>query len=197
LPRQNPHGLGISLQGKRQQGLPQGWNMQQNSNTDVILVGLGANLPGPHGSPRQTLEAAILRLKELGVRVPALSRFWKTRPVPVSDQPWFVNAVAEVETDLPPAALLDLLHRVEDEFGRVRSVVNAPRLIDLDLLAYGRLRLGAPGGPIVPHPRLSERAFVLLPLRDIAAEWIHPVTGEDLASMISCLPDDQDVIPQS
>jgi len=170
--------------------------MQQNSNADMILIGLGANLPGPRGTPRQTLEAALLRLEELGLRVRAVSRFWKTRPVPVSDQPWFVNAVAAVETTLPPPALLELLHRVEDEFGRVRSVVNAPRLIDLDLLAHGRIVLDAPGGPMVPHPRLSERAFVLLPLRDIAAEWIHPVTGEGLAPMILRLPDGQDVIPQ-
>jgi len=169
--------------------------MQQNGNADMILIGLGANLPGPLGSPRQTLEAALLRLEELGLRLRALSRFWKTRPVPVSDQPWFVNAVAAVETTLPPAELLQLLHRVEDEFGRVRSVVNAPRLIDLDLLAYGRLILAEPDGPIVPHPRLGERAFVLLPLRDMAAAWIHPVTGEGLAPMIARLPADQDVIP--
>jgi 2-amino-4-hydroxy-6-hydroxymethyldihydropteridine diphosphokinase len=112
----------------------------------------------------------------------------------VSDQPWFVNAVAAIETDLSPASLLMLLHRIELEFGRVRGVVNAPRLIDLDLLAYGR-RISAEEVPILPHPRMDQRAFVLRPLADIAPDWRHPVSGLGLAALIARLPADQEIQP--
>src|SRR5579859_4168933 len=104
----------------------------------LILIGLGANLPSIYGEPPATLRAALDRLAAAGVKIGRRSRFWHSAPVPVSDQPWYVNAVAAVETDLPPERLLALLHEVEAEFGRVRGIVNAPRLIDLDLLAYGR-----------------------------------------------------------
>lgn len=161
---------------------------------DIIFLGLGANLSGIWGTPQQTLNRAMVRLGEEGVRITARSHFWKTAPVPVSDQPWYINAVVSVETALPPEALLALLHRIEAEAGRVRGVVNAARTLDLDLLAYGRRIISSPDGEkglIVPHPRLAGRAFVLLPLQDIAEEWIHPVTGQNLTDMISKLPLDQ------
>src|SRR5579859_3093481 len=104
----------------------------------LILIGLGANLPSPYGEPPATLRAALERLAQAGVKTLRRSRFWHSAPVPMSDQPWYVKAVAAIETDLPPDRLLALLHEVEAEFGRVRGIVNAPRLIDLDLLAYGR-----------------------------------------------------------
>ncbi len=112
----------------------------------------------------------------------------------MSDQPWFVNAVAAVETQLSAADLLALLHRIEDEFGRVRSVLNAPRLIDLDLLAFGRV-VSAQGAPILPHPRMDQRAFVLRPLVEIAPAWRHPVTGLGLTALIKALPADQEIRP--
>jgi 2-amino-4-hydroxy-6-hydroxymethyldihydropteridine diphosphokinase len=155
---------------------------------------LGANLPSTYGEPAETLQAALIRLGEEGVKLSRRSQFWHSRPVPVSDQPWFVNAVAALETDLSPEALLALLHRIEAEFGRVRSVVNAPRLIDLDLLAYGRLVSGETA-PILPHPRLDQRAFVLLPLAEIAPRWRHPVSGLDLDTLIARLPADQEAQP--
>lgn len=164
------------------------------SDPDLILIGLGANLPSPAGSPRQTLEAALDRLAAEGAPVSRRSRFWRTRPVPISDQPWFVNAVAAIETNLPAARLLDLLHRIEDSFGRTRTVVNAARVLDLDLLAYGTRVLDAPPRPLVPHPRLAGRAFVLLPIRDIAPCWTHPVSGETLDSMIARLDGDQQCV---
>ncbi len=161
------------------------------SDPDLVLVGLGANLPSSAGSPRQTLEAALDRLAVHGVRILRRSRFWRTRPVPISDQPWFVNAVAAVETNLSAAELLDLLHRIEDSFGRTRTVLNAARVLDLDLLAYGRTVLAAPPRPLVPHPRLAGRAFVLLPIRDIAPAWVHPVSGATLDAMIGALDTEQ------
>ena len=163
--------------------------MKPGRNLDQILLGLGSNLPGPLGEPRQTLEAAVRRLTEEGLIVSQLSRFWRTRPVPMSDQPWYVNAVAVVETPLDAAALLALLHKIEADFGRVRRQVNEARILDLDLLAYGRLVTNKPGGPVLPHPRLAERAFVLLPLRDVSPDWLHPVTGEELDSMIARVAD--------
>lgn len=160
----------------------------------LILIGLGANLPSPYGEPPATLRAALDRLNQAGVKTLRRSRFWHSAPVPISDQPWYVNAVAAVETSLAPEPLLALLHEIEEEFGRVRSIVNAPRLIDLDLLAYGR-EIRGEGMPILPHPRLHQRAFVLRPLSDIAPGWTHPLTGSTLAEMIEDLPQDQIIDP--
>ena len=162
----------------------------------LILVGLGANLPSAFGEPAATLRAALRRLEEAGAKTVRLSRFWRSEPVPVSDQPWFVNAVAAIATDLPPDPLLALLHGIEAEFGRVRGVVNAPRLIDLDLLAYGR-EVREAGPVILPHPRLDRRAFVLMPLADIAPGWRHPVTARPLTDLIANLPADQRIEPFS
>ena len=160
----------------------------------LILIGLGANLPSRFGSPVQTLQAALDRLGAAGVTPLKRSRFWRSRPVPVSDQPWFVNAVAAVGTALTPQALLALLHSVEAEFGRVRGERNAPRLLDLDLLAYGRL-VSSESAAELPHPRMAERAFVLLPLAEIAGGWRHPASGAELAALIAALPCGQIVEP--
>lgn len=160
----------------------------------LILIGLGANLPSSYGEPPATLRAALGQLAERGAGTVRLSRFWRSAPVPVSDQPWYVNAVAALETDLPSDRLLALLHAIEAEFGRVRSVVNAPRLIDLDLLAYGR-EIRGEGAPILPHPRLHQRAFVLRPLSDIAPGWTHPLDGRTVADMIEDLPAAQLIEP--
>ena len=156
----------------------------------MILIGLGANLPSIVGPPRQTLEVALAHMAERGLGVQALSRWYETAPVPVSDQPWYVNAVARVETELEPKALLACLHDIEQLFGRIRAVRNAPRVIDLDLLAYHEL---VQSGPVqVPHPRLYERAFVLLPLRDVAPDWTDPVTGVGIDTLLARLPAGQD-----
>jgi 2-amino-4-hydroxy-6-hydroxymethyldihydropteridine diphosphokinase len=159
---------------------------------EPILIGMGANLPSPvHGSPRQTLEAALQALARRGLEIRARSRWWESAPVPASDQPWYVNGVAELARAPDPEALLALLHEVEAEFGRLRSVPNAPRILDLDLLAYGALLRPGPAPPILPHPRLAERAFVLRPLAEIRPGWRHPSTGLDIARMIAALPGDQ------
>lgn len=161
-----------------------------------ILVALGANLPSDrYGSPRQTLEAALVELERRGVRVLRRSRWYESAPVPRSDQPWYVNGVAAVETSLDPDALLALLHRVEAEFGRIRGVRNAPRLIDLDLIAYGDEIRSGPEGPVLPHPRAAERAFVLLPLAEIAPGWRLPGDGRTVEALIAGLPPDQEIRP--
>ena len=153
----------------------------------MIFVALGSNLSHPqHGPPEAVLKAAIASLEANGVRVVARSDFYRTAPVPASDQPDFVNAVVIVESAMAPAALLALLHRIEASFGRRRAVRNEARVLDLDLLAWNDRVTTA--DPLLPHPRMHERAFVLLPLRDVAPAWRHPLSGKSVSEMIGDLP---------
>ncbi|HLJ63536.1 MAG TPA: 2-amino-4-hydroxy-6-hydroxymethyldihydropteridine diphosphokinase [Stellaceae bacterium] len=162
----------------------------------MILIGLGANIPSaPSIPPQATLARALEALEEEGVRVLARSRWYRSAPVPISDQPWFINAVAAVATELSPAPLMALLHRIEARFGRVRRQRNEARPLDLDLLAYGTRVETGEGGLILPHPRLENRAFVLLPLAEIAPEWRHPVSDAAISSLIAALPPDQTAEP--
>ena len=107
----------------------------------MILIALGANLPSRAGSPRETCEAALAALEAAGVRIEARSRWYASPPDPPSDQPWYVNGVVKVATDLEPGPLLDRLHRIERDFGRgsrAETVRNAARPLDLDLIDYDR-----------------------------------------------------------
>ncbi len=154
----------------------------------MILIGLGANLPSSeHGPPQATLAAALAALSARGVEVLRRSPWYESAPVPPSGQPWYVNAVAEVESAVSPQALLAALLAVEAGFGRVRSVRNASRTVDLDLLDYRGLVTGPGKKPELPHPRLHERAFVLLPLRDLAPDWRHPACGRSVDALIEAL----------
>lgn len=159
---------------------------------DDLYIGLGANLPhSQFGVPRATLEHVLALLPGFGIRILRRSSWYESAPVPVSDQPWFVNGVVRAATDLAPAAVLAALHAVEAQLGRARSVPNAARSVDLDILAIGSMVLSGPEPPIVPHPRLEGRAFVLLPLAEIAPDWRHPVTGAAISALIASLPRDQ------
>lgn len=153
----------------------------------MIFIGLGGNLPSRAGSPRDTLRAALADLAAARVRTVALSGFWETAPVPVSDQPWFVNAVAAVDTELDPAALLALMHQIEADYGRERLAVNGARTLDLDLLAYHDRVNPGPDSPILPHPRVHLRAFTLRPLAELAPDWVHPATGEPIGRLLAAL----------
>ncbi len=154
----------------------------------MILIALGANLDHPrYGKPRTTLEAALQALQDYGVDIVARSRWYRSAPVPPSGQPWYVNGVAAVETRLSPEELLAKLHEIEADFGRTRSERNEARVLDLDLLAYDE-RVSAPGeSPILPHPRLAERAFVVLPLAEVAPGWRHPVSGASVEQLTARL----------
>ncbi len=146
------------------------------------LIGLGANIPSFAGPPAQTLKAALAVLAKAGVEITALSPFYETEAWPDPAAPPFLNAVAALRTLLQPVALMTLLHEVETTFGRKRSVPNAPRTLDLDLLDYaGQVREGT---ITLPHPRLAERRFVLEPLKVVAPVWRHPVSGLDVDALL-------------
>ena len=149
------------------------------------LIALGANIPSKAGAPAQTLKAALAALAGAGVEITAVSPFYESQAWPDPADPPFTNAVAAVRTGLQPLALMALLHQVETDFGRTRSVANAPRSLDLDLLDYAGQVLA---GPLtLPHPRLAERSFVLEPLRDVAPQWRHPVSGSNAQSLLKAL----------
>jgi 2-amino-4-hydroxy-6-hydroxymethyldihydropteridine diphosphokinase len=140
----------------------------------TAYIALGANLPSPAGPPAATLAAAVQRLGKLG-NVAQRSSLYRTEPVGFADQPQFLNAVVALETDLDPLTLLNQLLTIEKISGRDRSggIPNGPRTLDLDILLVGGLKLNEPSLEI-PHPRLSERAFVLVPLAEIAPHLLVP-----------------------
>jgi 2-amino-4-hydroxy-6-hydroxymethyldihydropteridine diphosphokinase len=158
----------------------------------MILIGLGANLPSKIGGPAATIAAAIDELAKASAVTTARSRLYRSAPVPASDHPWFLNEVIAATTELTPRNLLALMHRIEAQFGRERRERDAPRTLDLDLLAYDAcVQAGGDGEPTLPHPRLSHRAFVLRPLAEVAPGWRHPMTGETVEDLIAALPPGQ------
>ena len=160
----------------------------------VILVALGSNLESPQfGGPRQTLEAALGAMPYFGITVRQRSSWYSTAPVPASDQPWFVNGVALVETKASPAKLLALLHEIEAQFGRRRRSRNENRILDLDLLEYNHRVCCIEGGLQLPHPKIAQRAFVLHPLEELVPEWRHPLTDRTPAEMIQDLREFQSI----
>jgi 2-amino-4-hydroxy-6-hydroxymethyldihydropteridine diphosphokinase len=145
----------------------------------MILIAIGGNLPRPDGAPPlETCREAVRALAELpGYRLEEVSRWYETTPVPPSDQPNYINGVVRLarvpESAAAPESLLAALQAIEARFGRRRADLNAARTLDLDLIAMDALVRDEPD-PILPHPRAHLRAFVLLPLLDVAPDWVHP-----------------------
>ena len=176
----------------------------------LALVALGSNEPFDAIDVVETVKRVIPAVSaKLGV-IRARSRLFRTPAYPAGSGPDFVNAAISVETSLTAPAVLEELHGIESHFGRIRTQRWGPRTLDLDLIGYddavlpdretylrwARLPLSeqmraAPDDLILPHPRLHERAFVLVPLGDVAADWVHPVTGLSVTQMIDALPKEQ------
>ncbi|HVC61236.1 MAG TPA: 2-amino-4-hydroxy-6-hydroxymethyldihydropteridine diphosphokinase [Acetobacteraceae bacterium] len=169
----------------------------------TILVSIGANLPGPDGAtPLETCRRAAAALDALpALRLRGLSRWFATAPVlpagtpiagqPVAGQPVYVNAIAHLMVEhggaIDPAELLQRLMALEAAAGRTRGAANAPRVLDLDIVAIGDMVRRAPD-PVLPHPRAHERAFVLVPLAELVPGWVHPVLGRSVEALIAALP---------
>lgn len=172
----------------------------------VCLVALGSNLKFAGESPAIVLDAAILALRSRGFVIRACSKYFDTPAFPAGAGPNFVNATIAIETALPAEVILAQLHEVEAEMGRSRTVRWGARTLDLDIIAVGSQVLPdaqthqywrelpldkqetiTPQELILPHPRLAERAFVLVPLMDIAPEWRHPITGVTIRQMHDAL----------
>mgnify|MGYP001490554011 FL=1 len=139
----------------------------------MIFIAIGSNLESKeHGSPEENCKAAIKVLKE-NFYVEKISKFYKTEPIPKSDQPWFVNVVISVKTEFSPEQILRILLSIEANFKRERKKKNEARVIDLDLLSYNNKVLNSKNLTL-PHPRMHLRKFVIKPLCDIDNEWKHP-----------------------
>ena len=149
---------------------------------EAIILAVGGNLAGDYPSLEALLEAALAAFPRSGLTVVQRSRWWRSAAWPDPGAPAYLNGVALVETDLSPRALLDQLLAIEASFGRRRTEANAPRTLDLDLIAYGRQVIAEPG-LAVPHPRAHERLFVMGPLAEVAPGWVHPVLGNSALAL--------------
>lgn len=179
-------------------------------NVTKSYISLGGNATSRYGNPTDTLNFAVSCLSGDSVKLLQISKFYGTPAFPKGSGPDFVNAAASVETTLSAPEFLAFLHNIETEAGRNRTKRWGPRTLDLDMISFGEAVLpdidshktwvdlpldqqikSAPEELIVPHPRIQDRAFVLIPLRDVAPDWVHPVTKIGVDQLIDALsPDD-------
>lgn len=176
-------------------------------STSKMIVALGANQSGGGRTLEMTLGQAIQSMSESGAVIRSRSRFFQTPCFPAGAGPDYLNAAVLIEAEWTPAQALGILHDIEQDFGRERVQRWGQRTLDLDMIAYDDLvapdletyqqwrdlpmetqKMRAPEQLILPHPRLQDRAFVLVPMADVAPNWVHPVTGRTLSEMLARLP---------
>ncbi len=184
--------------------------MISKTGAEDHLIALGANIPSVVGPPEETLRAAVVRLREAGLSDLVCSRFYSTPCFPPGAGPDYVNAAARASFQGSAQEVLATLHAIEAEFGRERKQRWGQRCLDLDLIASGQevlpdrktydrwrgldpalQREETPGEMILPHPRVQDRAFVLIPLADVAPDWRHPILGQTVAEMVEMLDAEQ------
>ncbi len=179
-----------------------------------VLVALGSNLPQPEGDPTANLKRALREIAAEGLVIRAISRFFETPCFPAGAGPDYVNACVLLKTNKKPKEVLTTLHMIESRMGRTRDTRWGMRTLDLDLiavdyavlpdvetaqtwidLASDQQSLRAPDELVLPHPRLADRAFVLVPLMDVSPNWRHPLSRLTVAEMLEALPDqDKDAV---
>ena len=150
---------------------------------------MGSNLGDRLGNIERALDALVAT----GLEIRRVSSFYRTEPVEFRQQPWFINCVAEVETELLPLQLLKAVQKVERDLGRRRSINKGPRKIDIDILLYENVVVRS-AALTIPHERMAERRFVLVPLRELEAGLRHPVTERTVAEMLNETEDSSQVI---
>lgn len=155
----------------------------------TVYLAFGANL----GNPKQQIERGIMALNDQDVRVVTQSSWYETEPVGLDDQPWYINLVARAETGLAPHALLAACQQIEKQLGRVPSTQFGPRHLDIDILHYGDKVVDS-DGLTIPHPRMKERRFVLIPLLEIAPDLEDPVLNQSYAEVLSRLDEGKKVL---
>jgi 2-amino-4-hydroxy-6-hydroxymethyldihydropteridine diphosphokinase len=181
--------------------------LRQETATRTALIALGGNLPSPYGPPETTLRMAIGQIETRFGKVTGKSRLWRTPAYPAGSGPDYVNAALAFDTGLDARAVLAGLHAIERDFARDRAGRWGARTLDLDLLALGDVVLPdaqvqsdwrllppeqqvarTPDMLILPHPRLQDRGFVLVPLAEVAPDWVHPLTGQSVRAMLAARP---------
>jgi len=159
----------------------------------LIYIGIGSNLNGKNNeTPLQNCKKAVVELKK-EVNICKISSWYKSEPIPVSNQPWFINGVVEISTNKSSLDLLEFILNIEEFFGRLREKKNEARILDLDIIDYKKKILYIKNKLIIPHPRMHERSFVLQPLSELNPKWMHPIKKKGIKELIRNLNDKQKI----
>ena len=160
----------------------------------MIYIGIGSNLNGKKNeTPLQNCNKALVELKK-EVNICNISSWYKSEPIPVSNQPWYINGVVEISTNKSSIDLLEFILNIEEFFGRVREKRNEARILDLDIIDYKKQIIYKKNKLIIPHPRMHQRSFVLQPLCELNPKWMHPITKKGIKELIRNLNNKQKIL---